>query len=915
MDNIRNNKIMGKSKRAIFFTLDALIAAGILLVGLAIISSTHINRQPTVHLSYLSDDLMGVLSELKIYEMSNSYVDELIANGNITNINNSIIEQIGEFWAENKTEIAENFTKAILGGSIPETYGYSILVDDEPVHTRPTGLNYSMISSRKIVSGYAKLKPILGYTAKTFLTGIKNRKSSSFAYFGGFEGQGEMTKKIFLPQNITNITEAYLEVDAGEDFDFYINGNYVGNFIKGSGNGSYKIPDKWVLSESAHSYLVSGENNLTLEFPTGNIMDHYIAGGFFRVTYITPDTEELEVTYNPGGTATKRFWFPAVSGIVNLYSSFDVPGTLTSMSLHLHVLSNYTTFVTIGNRFIELSNGSITDEIIDVGNDNFTAPPAPLDYEKMSNSTVPLRLASYRLLVENRTAANVDLIIITDMSGSMKKSISDNSLGNLGANCAEVYNDSAVRRSQLAKCLDKEMIGDVMQFIGARIWLIQLFNTDDIENWTRDTASELYDVIDTDFDPNGKGKTCISCSVNEAYDIFDAYSSPERYKVLVLMTDGIPTHTSIGNTSEAEQEICVGYCDTTGACGPDDLEGCDDDNCRDAVDDTEFSLQRLRDDLDVDIYGVGFGPISNCTIGNETLRDMIEPPNGTYYSSNDPSALKQIYDNITLKIIEKMTQENQTLGIIGDITESVLYADSYLEINYTPIVSPPAYGEVPVTGYGNVFGNNISDGVLYIPEGTILTELMATSYSDILWTDNVTVSNSNGSFNVFGLYDSSLNYTRLGDPFIVQIPPDKINIGLNNTITVKTSNSPANTSGGSPANRLIYTVRIESLLDYGSVFFVSEGCEWLVEFEDGTNDSISVPANYTGANKCYYANATYNNEDALDDAVYRLFSRLDFDSDGELEIKLDENNLAIDTFAISDVPSLWGPAIVEVRVW
>jgi hypothetical protein len=281
MGSIGNNyKINGKSKKAIFFTLDALIAAGILLVGLVIISSTHLNRQPTVHLSYISDDLMGVLSEIKVYEINDPYVDELIANGNITKLDNSIIEQIGEFWAENQTEIAENFTKAILGDSIPETYGYSLLVDDELVHTRQTGVNYSVISSRKIVSGYAKLKPVLGYTAKTFLTGIKNRKSSSFAYFGGFEGQGEMTKKIFLPQNITNITEAYLEVDAGNDFDFYINGNYVGNFIKGSGNGSYKIPDKWVLDESTHSYLVPGENNITLEFPTGNVMDHYIAGGF-----------------------------------------------------------------------------------------------------------------------------------------------------------------------------------------------------------------------------------------------------------------------------------------------------------------------------------------------------------------------------------------------------------------------------------------------------------------------------------------------------------------------------------------------------------------------------------------------------------------------------------------------------------
>ena len=65
----------------------------------------------------------------------------------------------------------------------------------------------------------------------------------------------------------------------------------------------------------------------------------------------------------------------------------------------------------------------------------------------------------------------------------------------------------------------------------------------------------------------------------------------------------------------------------------------------------------------------------------------------------------------------------------------------------------------------------------------------------------------------------------------------------------------------------------------------------------------------------FITNATYEISDAMDDAAYRLFSRLDLDSNGKLEIKLDENNLDVDTITISDVPSLWGPAIIEVRVW
>ena len=373
------NKIIGKccSKRAVFFTIDALIAAGILLIGLLIIPSFHLNRQPTVHLSYLSEDLLGVLSEMKVNEVDNPYIDELIANGDITNLNNTILEQIGEFWAENNSGIAENFTIAVIGSSVPQIYGYSVLVNNDPIYTKEKGINYSLISSRKIVSGYAKLQPVLGFVSKTYLTGIKDRKSSSFAYFGGFEGEGNITKRIFLPQNITNITEVYLEVDTGASFDLYINGDYFGNFVNGSGNGSYLIPDRWVLGESSHPYFHPGENNFSIRFTSGTIDRHYIAGGFLKVTYITPDTDELGVIYHPDGKATRKLWFPEVKGLVNLYSSFDVPGTLESMSLHLHILSNYTTYITIGNRMLILSEGNETEQFIDVDNSNFTAPPDP----------------------------------------------------------------------------------------------------------------------------------------------------------------------------------------------------------------------------------------------------------------------------------------------------------------------------------------------------------------------------------------------------------------------------------------------------------------------------------------------------------------------------------------------------------
>ena len=66
---------------------------------------------------------------------------------------------------------------------------------------------------------------------------------------------------------------------------------------------------------------------------------------------------------------------------------------------------------------------------------------------------------------------------------------------------------------------------------------------------------------------------------------------------------------------------------------------------------------------------------------------------------------------------------------------------------------------------------------------------------------------------------------------------------------------------------------------------------------------------------CYYENATYDTDDSLSISVYNLLTSLDIDNDGLLDIKLVDQNVDFEAITITNVPSLWGPAIVEIRVW
>ena len=185
-----------------------------------------------------------------------------------------------------------------------------------------------------------------------------------------------------------------------------------------------------------------------------------------------------------------------------------------------------------------------------------------------------------------------------------------------------------------------------------------------------------------------------------------------------------------------------------------------------------------------------------------------------------------------------------------------------------------------------------------------------TSYSGTKWTDKLVVNGAT----VYRLGDYGNDYTILGDPFAVNIPAGNINEG-SNSITISTGLNATNSTGGSNDSRVIYTLLLKGIGDYSTVVAKSDGCSWTVSFEDGTGTTIKVPSTYSGADLCTFSTKTYDTNDALDNAVFELFSNLDIDKDGKLDVNIEASNLDVSTLTISKVPSLWGPAIIEIRVW
>ena len=146
----------GKMKKGMFFTIDGILAAGIVFGTIIFSSSFYAEEQPTFHISYLSQDLMDTLSAANVAGVNNGYINSLISDGSITNLKNTVVDQIVEFWAEGDIDRANKTAGNVTEPLVPDTNGFSILIDEEAIYSRDKPLTKSLASSKRIVSGIAK---------------------------------------------------------------------------------------------------------------------------------------------------------------------------------------------------------------------------------------------------------------------------------------------------------------------------------------------------------------------------------------------------------------------------------------------------------------------------------------------------------------------------------------------------------------------------------------------------------------------------------------------------------------------------------------------------------------------------------------------------------------------------------------
>jgi hypothetical protein len=117
-------------KRGYFFTIDAFIALGIITIGLILVYLAYTSVPVTDQQYTISQDLLTIFSTTELNTINSRYIDEQRISGNITNMQNTIFEQVAFLFASGKVGEAQNMTRNLSYTLIPQQYYYEIWLND-----------------------------------------------------------------------------------------------------------------------------------------------------------------------------------------------------------------------------------------------------------------------------------------------------------------------------------------------------------------------------------------------------------------------------------------------------------------------------------------------------------------------------------------------------------------------------------------------------------------------------------------------------------------------------------------------------------------------------------------------------------------------------------------------------------------
>jgi len=191
-------------RKGFVFTTDVLIGLILLVMIITTVSlfefESVLPEKEYERLNYLSNDILNSLSYLEVRNVQDKpTIKRLIEDGSLTDLDldKSVLDLIASFWYNETAlsrEIAQNISREVLEG-LTDDICINITVDGETIYNSSSDVPTDFVAvAGMIETGYIPGKPAYGYIARAFLTSITNKEDSSFVYYGGYVGEGDLSK-------------------------------------------------------------------------------------------------------------------------------------------------------------------------------------------------------------------------------------------------------------------------------------------------------------------------------------------------------------------------------------------------------------------------------------------------------------------------------------------------------------------------------------------------------------------------------------------------------------------------------------------------------------------------------------------------------------------------------------------------
>jgi hypothetical protein len=136
-------------KRGYFFILDSFLAFGILVMGVFILLSSYTTTPQEEPTKNIAEDILDFFANTKIEDLNNPYFGAygtLVQQGYIQDTQKTLLQQLGEFYANNNLDLAESLVTNVTGALIPFQYKYEFLIDETRIC--PTNPSQQFLQSK-----------------------------------------------------------------------------------------------------------------------------------------------------------------------------------------------------------------------------------------------------------------------------------------------------------------------------------------------------------------------------------------------------------------------------------------------------------------------------------------------------------------------------------------------------------------------------------------------------------------------------------------------------------------------------------------------------------------------------------------------------------------------------------------------